>query len=106
MGHGQAKVAAVPVLQPGHVAPDLLPPSALPPEIRRLHHGQRHLLAADGVHLFADDLFDASLDPQAEGQVGEDAGSHLPDETRAKEQLVAGGFRVALCLAQRLIEEL
>ena len=97
--HGQAEVPAVAVLQPRHFAADLLPASAFSPQFGGLHHGQRHLLTADGVHLLADDLLDTVFDPLAEGQVGEDAGRHLPDETGAQEKLMADQFRFALGIA-------
>ena len=42
--------------------------AALPPEVGRMDDRHLHLLAADRVHLLADDLLDPLVDPEAERQ--------------------------------------
>ena len=56
--HGQRHVGALAVLEAEHLAADGVPAAALLPDLRRLHDRHEHLLAADGVHLLADDLLD------------------------------------------------
>ena len=56
--HGQGHVRALAVLEAEHLLADGVPAAALLPDLRRLQHRHEHLLAADGVHLLADDLLD------------------------------------------------
>ena len=63
--------------------------------------GHEHLLAADRVHLLADDLDDLLVDAPAERQERPQARTDLADEAAAHEQLVARGLGVRRRLAQR-----
>ncbi len=56
--HAQAVVAALPVLEPEHVVAHHLPAARLLPDLGRVEGGEEELLAADGVHLLADDGLD------------------------------------------------
>ena len=47
-----------------------------------------HLLAADRVHLLADDLLDPPVDPEAERQERVQPRAELADVPRAQEQAV------------------
>ena len=76
------------------------------PELDRRQQRAEELLAADRVHLLADDLLDLAVDPPAERQVRPEAGADLADEAAAHEQLVADRLRVGRVLAQGRKEEL
>ena len=89
VGHAQDHVAPGAILKARHVAADGLPAAGLLPELGRVDDGQGDLLAADGVHLLAEDVFDLVLDPQRQGQVVEDAGGDLVDHAGAQHE--AGG---------------
>ena len=76
------------------------------PELERRQHGHEHLLAADRVHLLADDLDDLLVDAPAERQEGPDAGRDLADVPAAHEQLVRYGLRIGGVVSQRGDEQL
>ena len=71
---------------------DLDPPGRLP-QLGGRQDGHQHLLAADRVHLLADDLLDLPVDAPAERQERPEAGADLADEAAAHEQLVADAPR-------------
>ena len=54
--HAQAQVAPEAVFQAEHVVAHDVPAAGFLPDFGRIQRGQQHLLAADGVHLFAHDL--------------------------------------------------
>ena len=93
VGHRQRHVGALAVLEAEHLAADGVPAAALLPDLRRLQHRHEHLLAADGVHLLADDLLDLLHDAPAGRQVHVDAGGELAHEAGADHELVAHGLR-------------
>ena len=68
--------------------------------------GREELLAADRVHLLADDLLDLAVDSPAERQVRPEPGADLADEAAAHEELVADRLGVGRILAQGRQEEL
>jgi hypothetical protein len=76
------------------------------PKLGRRDDGHEHLLSADHVHLFADDLDDLLVHAPAERQEGPQAGSHLPDKAPAHQQAVAGGLGIPRVLPERRDEEL
>jgi len=98
VGHRQGHVAALAVLEAEHLAADGVPAAALLPDLRRLHDRHEHLLAADGVHLLADDLLDLLHDAPAGRQVHVDAGGELAHEAGADHELVAHGLRAGRIL--------
>ena len=96
--HGERHVGALAVLEAEHLVADGVPAAALLPELRRLQHRHEHLLAADGVHLLADDLLDLLHDAPAGRQVHVDAGGELAHEAGADHELVAHGLRAGRIL--------
>ena len=58
------------------------------PQISRIDHRHQHLLAADGVHLLADDLRGVLMRAPAGGQERPEAGAELAHEARADHELV------------------
>ena len=72
---------------------DLVAPGAAP-RLGGVQHRHQELLAADGVHLLADDLHYALVDPPAGRQPAPQARAHLPDQPGAHHQDVADGLRV------------
>ena len=78
---------------------DVVAPGLLPQLVRRQHRHQ-HLLAADRVHLLADDLLDLAVHSPAERQERPDAAGHLPDEAATDEQLVVDGLGVCRRVTQ------
>jgi hypothetical protein len=86
MGEGEDKVGAAPVLELEQLI-DLVAPG-LPPWLGRLEDRHEHLLAADGVHLLADDLHDPLVDAPPRRQPGPQPGADLADEPGADHELV------------------
>ncbi len=105
VGHGQEHVAAGAILEARHVGADGLPAAGLLPQFGRVDDGQGDFLAADGVHLLAEDVLDLVLDAQGEGQEIEDAGGDLVDHAGAQQELMADDVGVGGHLAQGLEEE-
>ena len=68
VGHGQHHVAPGSVLESDQLRTDLLVAPALPPQVRGLDDRHLHLLAADAVHLLANDLLHAAIHAPAEWQ--------------------------------------
>src|SRR6266851_499783 len=99
--HAQAHVALVPVLEAEHLPADGVPAPRLLPDLRGMQHRHGQLLAADAIHLLADDGVDLLDDPQPDGQVDVDARRELADEPRADHELVADGLGVGRVLPQR-----
>ena len=64
------------------------------PRLGGLQHRHQHLLAADRVHLLADDLHDALMHPPAGRQPGPHAGAHLTHQAGSHHQLVGDRLRV------------
>ena len=98
------ELAPAPVGQPEELR-DLVAAGCLP-ELGRCEHRRRHLLAADRVHLLADDLDDVLVRLPAERQVRPETGAHLADVAAADEQLVRVGLGVGRRVAQGRQEEL
>jgi hypothetical protein len=76
------------------------------PKLDWRQYGHEHLLAADCVHLLADDLDDFLMHPPTERQERPDACGDLPDVPAAHEQLVRDRVGVGGRLAQGRDEEL
>ena len=76
------------------------------PELRRRQHRGEHLLAADRVHLLADDLHDLLVHAPAERQVRPEPRAHLADEASADEELVRGGLGLGRVVAHGRQEQL
>jgi hypothetical protein len=72
----------------------------LAPELGGLHDRHQHLLAADRVHLLADDPLDLAMGPPAGGKKGPEARRDLADQPRPHHQLV----RVRLRVGRSLLE--
>ena len=94
MGGRQHHGAAPPVLEGEHIVAEGLSPAGLVPQLLWLERGHHQLLAAGGVYLFPDYVFNLTDRPQGQRQVGIDPGGHLLDQSGAKHQPVAGGFGV------------
>jgi hypothetical protein len=92
VGHGQDHVGAAAVLEPEllveAVAPRLLP------QLGGVQHGHQQLLAADRVHLLADDLLRLAMGAPARRQPGPQTRAELPDQPGPDHQLVGEGLRV------------
>ena len=102
--HRQDEVAARPVVQVEDLG-DLDPAGRLP-QLGGSKHRHEHLLAADRVHLLADDLLDLPVDAPAERHERPDARADLPDEAAADEQLVTDGLRFGGVVTEGRQEEL
>ena len=104
VGHAQAHVTTVAVLEPRHVAADLVPAPATLPDLGGVHHRQGDFLAVDGVHLLADDVLDLVFDALRRRQQVENAGSDLVDHPGAQHELVADGVGIGWHFAEGLEE--
>ena len=79
--------------------------AGLLPQLGRRQHRAEPLLAADRVHLLADDLDDVLVNAPAEREEAPHPGAELPDEAAAHEELVADRLGVGGILAQGRKEE-
>ena len=94
VGHAQAEVRALAILQAEHVVAHHVPAATGLPDLARIQRWQKQLLP-DGVHLFAHDAGDLQNGSLGEKQVGVDSSRQLPDIAGAHQELVAGNFRVS-----------
>ena len=101
VGHAEAHVAPVAVLQPEHLAADRVPPTRLLPDLGGLQHRHLDLLPPDAVHLLPDDRVDLLDHAQAQRQVHVETGRELPDQTRPHHELVTDGFGVGGVVPER-----
>ena len=106
VGHGQHHIALGLILKTAHFRAHLVPAPGLLPDIGRMHHRHADFLAADGIHFFADDVFDFAKSAFGQGQIRENTAGQLADETTAQQQLVARHFGIGRILAQSLAEQL
>ena len=105
VGHRQHHVAAVPVLEPAHLGPDRVVAAAGSPDVGRVDDRHLHLLAADAVHLLADDLLDPLVDALAEWQQRVDPGAELAHVAGPLEQSMRRHLGVGRVVAERGEEE-
>ncbi len=98
VGEREGEVGALPILETEELVADRVPPAGLLPDLSGVHDRHEHLLAADGVHLLADDLLDLAHDAPAGRQVHVDAGGELAHEAGADHELVAHGLRAGRIL--------
>jgi hypothetical protein len=94
VGHGQGHVAAGAVAPVDQLRVGRVPAAGLLPQIGRVNHRHSDLLAADGVHLLANNGLDLVHAAAGQRQVGVDAGAQRLDEAGAQQQLVAGQLGV------------
>ncbi len=106
VGHRQHQVAFGPILEPRHFRPDRVVAAAGAPEIGRMHARHQHLLAADRVHLLADDRLALAHHAVPQGQQAEEAGSQGPDHRGPHHELVAGNLDIRRGVAQGSTEEM
>ncbi len=99
VGHAQAEVGALAVLEAEHVVAHHAPASAGLPHLARIQRRQVELLA-DGVHLLAHDAGDLEDGPLGEEEVGVDSSRQLADVSGAHQELVAGDFGVGGCFTK------
>jgi len=93
VGHRQAQLCALAVLQPKHILAHPSPAAGLFPHLARVQRGQVKLLA-NRVHFFADDRGDLVDGAVAEEEVRVEAGSKLANIACAKQKSVACDLRV------------
>ncbi len=84
---------------------DVIAPGLLP-QVGRRDDRHEHLLAADAIHLLADDLHDVLVDPPAGRQPRPQPRAELADEAGPDHQLVRDRFRVGGRLTLGREEEL
>ncbi len=105
VGHRQDHLAPVAILEPGQLGADRVVASAGLPDVGRMDDRHLHLLAADPVHLLADDLLDALVDTEAERQQRVDPRSELADIARPQQQAMRRHLRIGGVVAQAREEE-
>ncbi len=103
--HAQHHVAPVAILEARHVITNLIPAPRLLPQFGGMHHRQRDFLAANRVHLLADDPFNFALDAQPQRQEIKDARSNLLDHACTHQQVMADHVGVGGGVSQCLEEE-
>ena len=104
MRHRQYEVAAASVLETCQLGPHVLPAATLLPQVGRLHDRHDDLLAADRVHLLAQDAFDSVLYACAKREQRKDAGGNRLHVGAAQEKPVPGKLHVRGCLPQRFTQ--
>src|SRR6266511_5261290 len=100
VGNAETHVPLVAVLEAEHLR-DPLPATRLLPDLGGVEHRHRDLLAADPVHLLANDGVDLLENPLAKGQVDVDAGGELTDQAGAQHELVTDGGGVGGIVPER-----
>jgi hypothetical protein len=106
MGRRKQVVGTLAVLQPEDAVAVLRPASGDLIGLAGKQAGEVHLLGTDPLHLFADDRFDAALDPESERKPGENTGALAADVAGAHEQAVARHLGVGGVLAEGSDKEL
>ena len=100
VGHRQTHLGARAILEAEHLLAHGLPTARCFPQRLWVHAGEEELLAADGVHLFADDVGHLLMHPPAQRQHVVVACVQLTDEAAANQQLVANGLGVTGCISK------
>jgi hypothetical protein len=93
VGHPQAEVGSLAVLQAEHIVAHGLPAARLFPYLAGVQSGEQELLA-DLVHLFAHDGGDLVNGAIAQKKIAVDTGAELSDIASAKKELVTGNLSV------------
>ena len=106
MGHGQDHLASVAVLEPGQLGTDRVVAPARLPDVGRVDDRHLDLLAADPVHLLADDLLDALVDPEPERQERVDARAELADVAGPDEEPVRRHLGIGRIVTQGREEQM
>jgi len=92
VGHGQDHVGALAILEPEELVADGLPAPGLLPDLGRVDDRIEHLLAADRLHLVADNGLDLAHHAPAGRQEDVHPGRELTDEPGTDHELVAHGL--------------
>ena len=106
VGHGQDHVPVAAVLEPHELRPDLVVATAVLPHLGGVDDGHLELLAADRVHLLADDLLDSLGHPEPEREQRIDPGSELAHVPGAQQQAMGRHLRLGRVVAERGEEQL
>ncbi len=93
VGHAEAEIRALAILQAEHVVAHGGPAAGFLPDFARVQRWQQEFLS-DGVHLLADDRDDLVDGAIAEIEVAVNSSAELADITSAQEQFVACDFGV------------
>src|SRR5574341_378919 len=105
VGHPEAQVAPVSVLELEHLG-DALPPPRLLPDLGGVDDGHRDLLTADRVHLLADDRDHLVEHALAEREVDVDPRRQLAHEAGTEHETVAERLGVGRIFPERRDERL
>ena len=106
VGERQDHVPAIAVLEATQLRTDRVVATARPPHVRRVDDRHLHLLRADPILLFADDLLDPVVDPLAERQERVDAGPELAHVARPDEEAMRRHLGIGRVVAERGEEEM
>jgi hypothetical protein len=105
VGHRENHVALAAILEAHELGADLEVAAALLPDLGRMDDRHLHLLGADPVLLFADDLLDALADAEPERQQRVDPGAQRADIAGSQEKPVRRHLGVGGIVAERREEE-
>src|SRR5215216_6978570 len=100
MRHAEAHVRAFAILETKHLVADRVPTARLLPDLRRVQRRQVKLLAANGIHLFTQDLYDLDRDSLAQRQKRINSCRQLPDETGTQKKFVRNDLRIGRIFAK------
>ena len=106
VGHRDDHLAAGAVLEPGQLRADGVVASRRLPHVGRVDDRHRHLLAADAVHLLADDLLDSLRHPEPQREQRVQPRAELAQVAGADEQAVGRHLGVGRVVAERGEEQL
>ena len=106
MGGAEQHVGALAVDEPEQVVAVFGPPVGGFVRLARQQTRKAHLLGADGVHLFSNDLFHLVVNTQTQRQPRVDAGCDAPDVASSDEPAVTGNLGVRRVFAQGAHEQL
>src|SRR5215213_7387443 len=100
MRHAEAHVRALSILETKHFVANCVPTTRLLPDLSRMKRREVKFLAADGVHLFTQDLHDLKRHSLAQRQQRINSSRQLPDETGAQQKFVRDNFGIGRVFTQ------
>src|SRR5688572_31046107 len=88
MGRSQAELALVAILEADQFLAVEIPSAGFSPQLCGRGNGHEQFLGSSPVHLFTNDLFDLSNDPETEGEICVDRSEEHTSELQSQSNIV------------------